>query len=109
MSIGQKIFNAIELFSAEAPHFQRFIAALKDTLIENGAAPKMAERTAEVTADALSQESAGDHHLGMAQLIAFHPELLETMGSDLPTISAMHKYMSFYLSFADDAAAVSIN
>ncbi|WP_323844250.1 hypothetical protein [Microbulbifer magnicolonia] len=101
MTTGQKIYQTIEFFSTEEPHFDRFKTAFRDTLIDIGAPAANAGEMAAIAAETLRDHSDGDYHLGMASIITFHPEFERAIGGDIAVIQAMHKYMSYYLDFAE--------
>ncbi|MFC6635737.1 hypothetical protein [Microbulbifer taiwanensis] len=101
MTIGQKIFQAIELFSTEVPHFDRFKNAFRNTLIDNGAPKENAEQMAAIAAETLGDLDEVDYHLGMAHIITFHTEFERAAGGNPEALQAMHKYMSYYLDFSE--------
>lgn len=109
MTTGQKIYHAIELFSSEAPHFDQFKQTFRETLIDNGAPAANAEQMATIAAENLRVCSEGDYHLGMAHIITFHPEFEQAAGGNPEALQAMHKYMNYYLDFADMQQSEAVN
>lgn len=109
MTTGQKIYQAIELFSTEEPHFDRFKITFRETLIDNGAPAANAERMAAVAAETLRSNADGDYHLGMAHIITFHPEFEQAIDGNIEAFQAMHKYMSYYLDFAELQQTCAVN
>lgn len=101
MTIGQKIYQAIEQFAVEPFHYKRFITCLRQALVDQGAALDLAEKMAVIASDSLREHDGNDFHMGMAKVITLNPEFEQTMFQDIEAASAMHKYMSFYLSIAE--------
>lgn len=101
MTTAQKIYQAIELFSDQDPHFGQFKTNFREALIDHGAPAANAEEMAEIAAESLRDHSGQDHHLGMAQVIACHCEFERAMDGNIEAFQAMHKYMSYYLDFAE--------
>ena len=98
MSIGQKIYQAIECLSVATHQSDEFRSSLTESLVTAGADSALANNLAAVAEDALTSQRANDHHLGMVELIAGHPEFGNLMLRDFAATAALHKYMSFYLN-----------
>ncbi len=101
MTTAQKIYQAIELFSGEDPHFGRFKINFREALIGHGTPAANAEKMADIAAESLRDHSGQDHHLGMAQIIACHCEFEQAMDGNIEAFQAMHRYMSYYLDAAE--------
>lgn len=109
MTTAQKIYQAIELFSIEEPHFGRFKLTFREALIDHGAPAANAGEMAEVAAKSLRQHENRDYHLGMAMIIAQSQGFESAMGSSPEAFQAMHKYMSYYLDYADLQQVAAVN
>lgn len=105
MTIGQKIYQAIERLSIAPKHCNEFRASLRESLVHEGAESQLADHLASVAQDSLKAQGGDDYHLSMVELIAMHPEFGRLMLQDVAATSAMHKYMSFFLNLADMQAA----
>ena len=101
MTTAQKIYNAIELFSAEEPYYKQFKTMFRSALIDHGTPAANADQMAEVAAESLRDHTGQDHHLGMAQIIACHQGFERAIDGNIKAFQAMHKYMSYYLDFTD--------
>ncbi|MBB5210396.1 hypothetical protein [Microbulbifer hydrolyticus] len=109
MSIGQKIYQAIERLSVAPRQPEEFRRSLTESLVTAGADSALADHLAAVAEDALTSQRANDHHLGMVELIAAHPEFGNLMLRDFAATAALHKYMSFYLELASIQPAYAVN
>lgn len=109
MTIGQKIYQAIERLAIAAPHCNEFMNTLWASLVDEGADSGLAKNLATVAQDTLRQDAGDDYHLGMVELIAIHPDFGKLMLQDLAATTAFHKYMSFYLDLASVQPAVAVN
>ena len=96
MSVGQQIYFAIELFTPEKRHRDRFSEQLTRILASYGTVPGAAREIASVVADALSKPRA-DYHLEMAHLITFHPPLTALLEREAAAAHALHRYMTYFL------------
>ncbi|MFV8782669.1 hypothetical protein ACNKU7_09640 [Microbulbifer sp. SA54] len=101
MTIGQKIYMAIERLSVAPKHCNEFQLSLRESLVHEGAEVQLADQLASVVQETLKAQTGNDYHLGMVELIAMRPEFEQLMLQDVAVTSAMHKYMSFFLDLMD--------
>ncbi|WP_295802405.1 hypothetical protein [uncultured Microbulbifer sp.] len=109
MSIGQKIYQAIERLAVAPRQCNEFKNTFSQSLVHEGADSGLAEHLAAVAQDALANHRDNDHHLGMVELIAMHPEFGKLMLQDIAATTALHKYMSFYLDLEAMQPACAVN
>ncbi|WP_226661391.1 hypothetical protein [Microbulbifer aggregans] len=105
MTIGQKIYQAIERLSIAPKHCNEFRVSLRDSLVNEGAESQLADHLAAVAQDTLKAQGSNNYHLSMVELIAVHPEFEKLLLQDVAATSAMHKYMSFFLDLVDIQSA----
>lgn len=109
MTTGQKIYQAIELFSTEDAHFDQFKLTFRAALVDNGTPAANAEQMASIAAESLRDHNSGDYHLGMAQIITFDPAFERAANGSPEAVQAMHKYMSYYLDYAETQLSSAAN
>ncbi|WP_346840026.1 hypothetical protein [Microbulbifer sp. SAOS-129_SWC] len=97
MTTTQKLYNAVEFFSAEAPYLEQFKRVFREALVAHGAPIINAQRMTRLATDALQNFSGYDYHLRMAELIACDREFERAIDGNFEAFHAVHKYMSYYL------------
>ncbi|AMX02570.1 hypothetical protein [Microbulbifer thermotolerans] len=108
MTTAERIYQAVELFSAEEPHYHLFELAFQDALTSDGTPGADAEEMARVAAKSLRSLGYSDYHLAMAATIAYNSDFEKLMYGSPAAVQAMHKYMSYYLEFADHQQVAAV-
>lgn len=97
MTTAQKLYNAVEFFSAEEPYFTQFKKIFRETLVAHGAPFRNAAEMTRIAAESLRQFSGDDYHLCMAEIIACDRAFERAIGGNADAFHAAHRYMSYYL------------
>ncbi len=101
MTTAQRIYRAIEFFSTKEPHYSQFKMTFREAVVDHGVPVANAGKMAEVAAESLRRHTDRDYHLGMAQIIACDRRFDRAMNGSVEAFQAMHKYMSYYLDYAE--------
>jgi hypothetical protein len=109
MTTGQKIYEAVEQFHAGEADSDQFRTIFRGTLVDHGAPAANAEQLAKIAAETLRDRMNSDYHLGLAQIITHHSEFDRALGGNPEATQALHKYMSFYIDYAEMQQAKVIN
>lgn len=93
MTTAQKIYQAIEFFSIEEPHYSQFKMTFREAVIDHGVPVENARNMAEIAAESLREHTDFNYHLEMARIIACDARFDRAMGGNIAACQAMHKYM----------------